>query len=703
MSQATSLEDTIRKVGGTLREEIEFAAAETPSVDKVLKSLGLAETSNPKQTVCDLAAFNRYLKIVLYDLYAEEYSELRHLDRNVDFNTALADAHNIVCDVALKQNPLDQLFANTDNELSAELFEIRTNLQKVDSPTEKIGVLFERLVNQEARRKRGQFHTPKFIADFMAKWAIRDSQDRVLDPGIGAGVLTSGAYEEKQRLAGAASVNELWGIDVTYLAILMASTGLKIENGEGSPNLFVGDYIDTKAEATTARLDQQEPISLPTVDAVVSNPPYSRSDELAEDRSRFNSIVKSETELNVAEYAPLYTYFFGHSTQFVDEEGRLAFITPSRFHDTNYGAKLRSYLLEHFNLYAMIFIDTDIEVFPNARIEPCITFLEKTKSPGESETRFLRVEEWPDAETVFQTLIDEPEGEVAVGYKNILSQKEVLPERDWRDYVNPNSVDSIPSLTIFSQIADIKRGIATGKNDYFCLTAAEVAKHGLREEHIVKFIRRTAGLNKLSLTQSDWNEWKDSGNEVWLLYCYDERDDEVQPITETDGALEDYLQDGIDEGAHATHLAQNRSPWYAVDKRNPPDVLATYMSRDGFRFIENEADLRTLNNLHNIYLDDYDQTEIRALLAYLNSSIAGEVTKHSGRTYADGLHKIEPSELKSIPVFDPKNLGISEIERLATAFEALCTAIENEDAEEDLARSEMDNIVCDVLDLPFER
>ena len=87
-------------------------------------------------------------------------------------------------------------------------------------------------------------------------------------------------------------------------------------------------------------------------------------------------------------------------------------------------------------------------------------------------------------------------------------------------------------------------------------------------------------------------------------------------------------------------------------------------------------------------------------MAYLNSSIAGKVTQYSGRTYADGLHKIEPDELKSIPVFDPKNLDEAEIDRLATAFEALCDAIEDENADEAIARSELDDTVRAVLQLP---
>ena len=39
-----------------------------------------------------------------------------------------------------------------------------------------------------SRKSRGGFYTPRGIASFIVKWAIRNSRDRILDPGAGEGI-----------------------------------------------------------------------------------------------------------------------------------------------------------------------------------------------------------------------------------------------------------------------------------------------------------------------------------------------------------------------------------------------------------------------------------------------------------------------------------------------------------------------------------
>jgi adenine-specific DNA methylase len=76
-----------------------------------------------------------------------------------------------------------------------------------------------------------------------------------------------------------------------------------------------------------------------------------------------------------------------------------------------------------------------------------------------------------------------------------VAQREIVSEFDWTTYLDPKSVDEIPGLKPFREIADIKRGIATGKNDYFCLTRDEIEEWGLDENYLAPLIRRTEGVS----------------------------------------------------------------------------------------------------------------------------------------------------------------------------------------------------------------
>jgi hypothetical protein len=96
------------------------------------------------------------------------------------------------------------------------------------------------------------------------------------------------------------------------------------------------------------------------------------------------------------------------------------------------------------------------------------------------------------------------------------------------------------------------------------------------------------------------------------------------------------------------------------------------MRRGDFRAILNEAEVRYLNNVHGIYPDaTIDETEIKALLAYLNSDFVDTVIRQHERTYAGGLDKIEPGDLGNVPVLDPRELPDEVIVNLAAAFDDL--------------------------------
>ncbi len=660
-----------------------------------MADFGVTGAGNPDRLMCNLAAFNRLLKSTLYQIYQEESEALEPLAETDDIYAELIQAGAETDDEAFSENPLDTLVKGIDAELFAPLLDTRKHVRGLEMPTDAIGELFENLVPPEIRRERGQFRTPRHVGEFMAAWAVTAGDDEVLDPGIGAGVLTACMYDEKQAAPEPSKVTEMWGVDVNALAIVMASAGLKLENGDGSPNFHHSDYMDTFVDGSSTRLDQRNPKRIPEVDAIVANPPYSRSHALDEGRGRYNRILDAEAGVSITGQSPLFAYFFAHSEQFLGQGGRMAFITPSRFFDTVYGETLRAFLLDRFAIQAFVFLDLDTPVFGAADVMPCITLLEKRAIGDDHDTAFIKVDEWPAVETLLAAVDGAMTGETEFGLVNRAAQHELLVENDWRNYVNPEEVDSIPGLTPFRQVADIKRGIATGKNDYFCLTQSEVEEWNLDRSHLARLIRRTSGFKQLEFTDDHWESRREGGDEVWLLYCYD--DDEKLRNVE-DEALQSYLDHGREIGADKSYLADNRDPWYAVDWRATPDIVATYMSKDGFRFIRNGADIRTLNNLHNITLDGFDDTEVEALLAYLNSSVADEITKRSGRTYARGLHKIEPNELKDVPIIDTRELPRDEAKRLAAAYSDLCEGLDSGQDVEDVS-SRLDDTVRDILGL----
>lgn len=156
--------------------------------------------------------------------------------------------------------------------------------------------------------------------------------------------------------------------------------------------------------------------------------------------------------------------------------------------------------------------------------------------------------------------------------------------------------------------------------------------------------------------------------------------------------------------AHQSYLAENRDPWYLVDRRKPAPVLYTYMSRGRSRFILNETAFgddegaRNLNNLLCVYPDkELSKKQVKALLAYLNSDFADVLLRRNGRTYSTGMDKIEPSELGDVPVIDPRTLRPETTEILVEAFDSLCEASRSGNVEEVIG--DIDEILKDKIDL----
>jgi adenine-specific DNA methylase len=658
-------------------------------VDEWCELHGLDRLDTPLRVVARQAAFNTLLKATLYEHYHQR-DILPELDSDV--RAAFQNAQETTLDPAFGEYVLDDVAWLADGNELEELVEARYQLKSSEDPAEEIGRLFESLVPQESRRKLGQFRTPPNIADLMASWIIDTGTETVLDLGMGAGALSAASYREKQQKSEEAALADIHGADLNELALVMGATSLTLLNHGGPHNLQIGDFLELNPEDVDGQ-----------VDAVISNPPYSRHHELSEEyKEQVNSQVEVELGRNVSALSPIYAYFYYHSTKFLNPGGRMSFITPSEFLETSYGESLKQYLVDEYDIKALVLFDRDeSSKFDEAMTTSLVSFLEKPDG-GDTDalTRIVRVDGEPDQETLLDAVNGDVEGETEWGFINAVRQDDLDAEDKWTSLFDPLDIDT-SGLTELAELATVNRGIATGKNDYFCLTQSEVEEWDIDERYLSKIIRNSRSVPGYDYTHDDWEQEREEGGEVWVLYHLKELDaDEINQAmpdeaegdatltayanedpesNETPGVVE-YLQHGMsdDVEAHSGYLARNRNPWFVVDRRDPPPILVTYMSRGGSRFIRNETDARNLSNLHGIYFDvDITESQMKALLAYLNSEFASEVVRRSGRTYSSGMDKIEPNEMEGVPVLDPCGLTDETVRELAELFDNLREAARN--------------------------
>lgn len=696
MSEVPMLDGVISQGGDDIYDQLEVTNSTFESrLTEWMSFHGLDRTDNPLLVVSRQAAFNILLKSALYSHYRLDSYELDALEGDTDLREHFTEAKSVTDSNAFDEYILDEVAHSANSETLQEIIKARHLLVNADDPAEEIGRIFEQIILQDSRRKLGQFRTPEHVAEVLANWAITHGTDTVLDPGMGAGALTAKAYEHKQNLPGEVSVYEMYGVDVNRLAVVMSATALKLINGEGSPNLYSQDFIDIDYPGATEHISTTSTPIPHQFDAIVSNPPYSRHHELSEeDKAWINQKVGEEAGgLSLSGRSPMYLYFFLHATQFLKIGGRMAFLTPSEFLETNYGSLLKQYLLSNFEIEAVILHDNDSLTFEDVKTTSCITLLKRKENPNpEHKTKFLELDEWPDATELLEVIQNGSSKSVDFGNLQVVEQGQLDPDGKWTQYFDPNPIMSFPDLKPLEEIGSLKRGIATGSNDYFCLTDDEVEEWGIEEEYLSPLIRNSTSIKDYDCTEADFESWRETGDETWLLYHVDK-----ETISTGGDGVQSYLQHGVAKGADKSTLAESRNIWYRVDRRKSADVWATYMTQNGFRFIHNKIDARNLNNLHSIYFEDYSDREIRSILAYLNSTVVDQIIAQSGRTYAKGLQKIEPNELKGVPIIDPHELAEEHVTHLSELFERLCDAARKDDDEKEEVMDEIDEYLADIL------
>lgn len=237
-------------------------------------------------------------------------------------------------------------------------------------------------------------------------------------------------------------------------------------------------------------------------------------------------------------------------------------------------------------------------------------------------------------------------------------------EKNWTSYIYRKKVGiKNHGLIEFSKIGCLKRGIATGNNDFFTLTREDAQKRGIIE-HTRPVLRSARYIDGYVFSSNNIKNLEEKEIPTRLLYI-----DENTAITED---LEKYLEKGRKEGVHEAYLCQNRNPWYRVERRDPPPAFVTYMGREEPRFILNKAESLYLNNCHGLYLNkDLGLNRLKAFLLFLNTFFDKDYIRGYSKSYSGGMFKIEPEDLKKTEVVDFSNLSPEKIDKMANLFDNL--------------------------------
>jgi hypothetical protein len=182
----------------------------------------------------------------------------------------------------------------------------------------------------------------------------------------------------------------------THLTTINLATRDLIDQ-ENYPQIARSDFFDVAAHKTfislpkrveTKTLGKRREVTIPALDAVVSNPPYVRQEDIPRSKKvaknspkpgtkeYYQKLVKDEAGVIFSGRSDLHCYFWPHSAAFLKENGYLCLLTSSLWLDVEYGFRLQDWILSNFRILA-IFESIDEPWFVGARVATTITCLQR--------------------------------------------------------------------------------------------------------------------------------------------------------------------------------------------------------------------------------------------------------------------------------------------------------------------------------------
>jgi hypothetical protein len=525
-----------------------------------------------------------------------------------------------------------------------------------DIETERLNqqARLDQAMGQERRNQSGQYATPGLLAEDIVNFCRKQSKKRpepvrFLEPSIGTGSF----FSALQRIYSSDFIEKAMGIEIDP------------EHAAISGRLWKHSGLRVQCADFTALKPPDEKFNL-----LITNPPYVRHHHLdPTGKKRLQAVVQERLGIRISGLAGLYCYFLLLADEWMEEGGLSVWLIPSEFMDVNYGRAIKEYLTTRVRLlHIHRYCPTDVQ-FADALVSSAVVVFQKAPPAG-------------------QNVIFSLGGSILSPQRSVtLFLADVKLADKWTQYpARPGNGAQEHADTIrFGDLFTIRRGLATGSNDFFILPRIEARQLELPDEWLRPILpppRRLPG----RVIDAEADGYPQLDPQLVLLDC---RLPESEVRNRYPG-LWRYLQEGKRRKIHESYLTSRRTPWYSQEDRPPPPFLCTYMGRNGngrkpFRFLWNQSQATA----HNVYLLLYPKGEFKAALTRNASlyqkafsaieSLDTENITGNGRVYGGGLFKMEPKELASIPaqfILDAIAITPSKKPRQRSLFDALATGDE---------------------------
>jgi len=472
------------------------------------------------------------------------------------------------------------------------------------------------------RGRLGQFATPPILARQLLEATqayVPAGAVSLLDPAFGTGAFYSAALATlgPRRLLRAAGFE----IDTSFHAAavsLWGDLGLKVRNE---------DFLLADPPPDDERFD-----------LVVCNPPYVRHHHVPPARKHdYRALALNRCGVQLSGLAGLYTYFMISAKGWLAPGGVAAWLVPSEFMDVNYGSSVKEYLANHYTMLRMHrFAPEDVQ-FADALVSSVVVWLSNQAPPHCHEVQLTT-----------GGMLTRPARSSARPLKDITRSPR------WTQLFSATPRVR-PATHRLGELFVIKRGLATGANEFFLLSQERVRALRFPTAALTPVLPPPRGLDGDEVLANEHGHPVLAGARFLLNVR-----EPIETLSRKVPPVAKYLRDGEARFA-GRYLCRSRRPWYAQEIRPPAPLLCTYMGRSAggklpFRFIRNHSTATATN----VYLLLYPKPALRFALRH-DPTLLDRVWEGlrrlrlvdfatQSRVYGGGLQKLEPRELAALDI-----------------------------------------------------
>lgn len=527
-----------------------------------------------------------------------------------------------------------------------------------------------RVLEVNAEKKRlGAYYTPKALSDIMACWAIRSSENTVLEPSFGGCSFLKSCANRLVETGCLPKKLPLFGCDIDPSAFTYLSS-------------TVGSFVDLANFALDDFLAFERPSEWPeSFDVIIGNPPYVAYQNISHKAKELALKEISEIGLDLDLRASLWAYFVTLSLKYLKRGGRIAWVLPGSFLYANYAQGLRWFLggqfsdLVAFSIKERLFIDEGAD-------EQTVVLLAEGYNPKiDIPTLDIPLKECStiaDLEAAINSWGVSGSQEYASCDSPVFS---FLSASSQASYLEISRSSSCAKLRDF---LDVRIGLVTGANTFFVLNQEQANAHNLSIRSLYPVLSRFSSASGLSFSKHDHN-WDQKNGKRCLLVS-------VSEVEQAPSDLRNYLQSFPEETIQATATFRKRKLWCETNDKKVPHAFFPVMSHSGPRLALNVGRVNCTNSIHRVYFkSNVDKTKQKHIAISLLSTFSQISAEIEGRKYGAGVLKHEPREAEKIKVLLPD----APKSAIVNAFSCIDRLLRDGKASE--ARELADKFIMDAL------